>query len=167
MGIHASTHQFHSVFMYTYKHWMKLSYLASFLCLHCEQLASLYCHASLGYWYNKKSSFLEQHCRLFGLQIMKRWTLTNNTELILANKIFSYLPTNWLDKLKDVNWDSITNEGSILYTKSILHTQPNSRAWDILHTSSFTVGQCIQESIATETIAIFVSSSCIYYHEPR
>ena len=105
------------------------SYLAPFLCLHCVQLAILYCHASLGYWYKKKSSFLEERCRLFSSQIMKRRTSTNNSELILANKIFSYLPTNWLDKLEEVNGNSITNKESILHTKSILHIQPNSRAW--------------------------------------
>ena len=125
------------------------SYLASFLRPHCVQLASLYCHASLGYWYNKKSSFLEECCRLFGLQIMKCQTSTNNSELILANKIFPYLPTYWLDILEEVNGDSITYKESILYTKSIFHTRPNSRAWDILHASSFSVGQWIQGSIRT------------------
>ena len=108
----------------------KRSYLASFLYLHCVQLASLYCHASFGYWYNKKGNFLEERCRLFRSQIMKRRTSTNNSELIVANKTFSYLPTNWLDKLEEVNGDSITNEGSILYSKSILHIHINSWAWD-------------------------------------
>ena len=126
----------------------------------CVQLAGLYCHASLEYWYNKKSSFLEEHCRLFCSQIMKYQTLLNNPELILANKIFSNLPTNWLNKLEEVNGDSIANKESILYTKSILHTQPNIRA-ETLHVSSFSVGQWIQGSIDTETI--FISSSCIYY----
>ena len=116
----------------------------SFPCLHYMQLASLYCHVSLRYWYNKKSSFHEERCRLFGSQIMNHWTSTNNSELIL---IFSYLPTNWLDRLKEVNGDTITNEESILYTKSILHTQPKIRAWDILHASSFSVGKWIQGSI--------------------
>ena len=91
---------------------------------------------------------------------MKYQTLLNNPELILANKIFSNLPTNWLNKLEEVNGDSIANKESILYTKSILHTQPNIRA-ETLHVSSFSVGQWIQGSIDTETI--FISSSCIYY----
>ena len=104
------------------------SCLASFLHLHCGQLASLYCYPSLGYWCNKMNSFLGECCRLFGLQIMKHKTSTNNSELILGNKWFSYLPTNSLDKLEEVSGDSIANKGSILYTKSILHTRPNSRA---------------------------------------
>ena len=125
-----------SVYVYAYVH----SYLVSFLHPHCVQLAILYCHALLGYWYNEKSIFLEERCRLFSSQIMKHSTLTKNSELIiLVDKIFSYLPPNWLDKLKEVNGDSIANKESILYcnTKSILHTWPNSRAWDILHASSF------------------------------
>ena len=87
-----------------------------------------------------------------GYSIHKLWSIGHQqTTLysILANKIFSYLPTNWLDKLKEVNGDLITNEDSILYTKSILHIRPNSRAWDILHTSTFSVGQWIQGSIRT------------------
>ena len=119
--------------LFTHMH----SYLASFLCPHCVQLATLYCHTSLGYWYNKKSSFLEQHCWFFDSQIMKHQTSTNIFELILANKIFSFLPINRLDKLKEVNRDSIANKESILYTISTLHTRPNSRTWVILHASSF------------------------------
>ena len=125
------------------------NYLASFLCPHCVQLTTLYCHASIGYWYNKKSSFLEKHCQLFDLQIMKHWTSTHNSELILANKVFSYFPTNWLDKLEEVNGDSLANKESMLYTTSICHIRPNSRAWNILHSSSFSAGQWIQGSIRT------------------
>ena len=143
MGIHKGTYWFHSV-LCTYIH----SYLVSFLCPHCVQLATLYCHVSLGYWYNNKNSSLEERCQLFGSQIMKRRTFTNNSELILTNKI-SYLPTNWLDTLEEINGDSIANKESIVYTKSILYIRPNSRARDILHTSSFLVGQWIQGSIRT------------------
>ena len=62
---------------------------------------------------------------------------------LLTDKIFSYLPTNWMDKLEEVNGDSIASE------KSIFCTQPYSRAWDKMHTSSFSVGQCNQASIRT------------------
>ena len=127
------------MYIHTYIH----SYLASFLHPHCVQLASLYCHALLGYWDNKKCSFLEDRCRLFDSQIMKRRTSTNNYELTLADKIFSYLPTNWLDKLNEVNGDSIANK------ESILHIWPNSRARNILHASSFSIGQWIQGLIRT------------------
>ena len=74
------------------------TYLASFLCLHYVQLASLYYHASLGCWYNKRSSFLEKRRWLFGLQVIKHSTLTNNSELILPNSYWYFLtfqPTDW------------------------------------------------------------------------
>ena len=108
------------VYVYTYVH----SYLDSIfssptLCA----TASLYYHASLRHWYNKKSSFLEECYWLFGSQIMKHTTLTNNSEPILAN-ISSYLPTNWLNKLEDINRLSIINEESILYIHHIYSPHP-------------------------------------------
>ena len=75
--------------------------------------------------------------------------------------IFSYLPTNWLDKLEEVNEDLIANEESILYTKPILHTQPSSSAWDILHASSFLVEKWIQVSIRTSRDNILKFIVCI------
>ena len=82
-------------------------------------------------------------------QIWKKWGGYSPLSRPYSATLVSYLPTNWLDKLEEVNGDSITNKESILYTKSILHTRPNSRAWDILCMSSFSVGQWIEGSIRT------------------
>ena len=51
-----------------------------------------------------------------------------------------------MEKLEEI---SIANEEAILYAKSIIHAWPNSKAWDILHTSDFSVGQWIQGLIRT------------------
>ena len=76
---------------------------------------------------------------------MKRRTSTNNSEPTLANNDI-FLPSNQLTE-QEVNGDSIVNEEPILYTKSILHTQPNSRARDMLHTSSFSVARTMDSRI--------------------
>ena len=113
------------------------SYLASFLHLQCGQLASLYCYALLGYWYNKENSFLGEYCWLFSSQNLRNYEVLDIDKqlwtVILANKWFSCLPTNWLDKLEEDNGDSIANKAFILYTTSILHTWPHRRAWDTAH----------------------------------
>ena len=70
------------------------------------------------------------------LQIKKQQTLTNS-----MNKMFSYLPANWLDKCEEVNGDFIDNE-AILYIK-----QQGMGYYTQLHASIFTVGQLIQGSI--------------------
>ena len=62
---------------------------------------------------------------------MKCQTLTNNSELILANTDI-FLPSNQLTGQTQRGYGgSITIKEPILYTKSILH----------LHASSFSVGQ--------------------------
>ena len=64
--------------------------------------------------------------------------------------MFSYLPANWLDQHEEVNRDFIDNEGTILYTKSIIHIkQQGMRYYMQLHTSIFSVGHLIQGSIGT------------------
>ena len=123
------------------------------------QLASLYCYALLGYWYNKKSSFLEECCQLFSSKIVKHWTLTNNSEPILANNDIFLLSNQLTGQTRSGKWRFNHWWRSILYTKSVLHTWLNSRAWDILHVSSFSVGQWIQGSIRTyrENIRKFIA----------
>ena len=95
-----------------------------------------------------------------GYSVHKLWSIRHQQttmKLILANKVFSYLPTSWLDKLKEVNGDSISNEGSVLYTKSIrLRTQ--AKQYGMVYTAC---EQLFNRLEHTETI--FVSSSCIYY----
>ena len=103
------------------------SYLESFLCSVLRMCNWLACIALPRFNIDttRRAIFLKSAGYSVS-QSKKQWTTTKS-----INTIFSYLPTNWLDKHEEVNGDIIDNKGAIPYTKFILHTK--LQAWDTTH----------------------------------
>ena len=91
------------------------SYLASFLFSICVHWLARIAMPCLDIDTSRRVVFW-----MHWLFVFTNWEakLTNN-----INRIFSYLPTSWLDKHEEVNGDSTFNERSILCTKSIFHSK--------------------------------------------
>ena len=105
----------------------------------------------LGYWYNKKSSFLEDCCQLFSSQIMKLWTLDKQLwtgiTLWLILIFLTFQPTDSTNSKRLMEIQSpMKNPFSTLNPFSI-PSQTVSRAWDIPYVRNFLVARKMDSRI--------------------